>query len=63
MICLGKALGFVVHDRESSIIRASEGVTHDTINGAVDHDENLVKNLRSAASKVIDSTGGARKKH
>ena len=39
------------------------GVTHDTINGAVDHDENLVRNLSSAASKVNNSTGGARKKH
>ena len=58
-----KALGFVLHDGESSIIRATGGVTHDTINGAVDHDENLVSNLRSVASKVIDSTGGARKKH
>ena len=58
-----KALGFVLHDGESSIIRAIGGVTHDTINGAVDHDENLVRNLRSTASKVIDSTGGARKKH
>ena len=47
----------------SSIIRAIGGVTHDTINGAVDHDKNLVRNLRSAALKGNDSTGGARKKH
>ena len=45
------------------MIRASGGVTHDTINGAVGHDENLVRNLRRAASTVIDSTRGARKKH
>ena len=63
LICLGKALGFALHDGGSSIIRPIRGVTHDTINGAVDHDENLVRNLSSAASKVNNSTGGARKKH
>ena len=63
LIWLGKAFGFVLHDGGSSIIRAIGGVTHDTINGAVDHDKNLVRNLRSAALKGNDSTGGARKKH
>ena len=54
MICSGKALSFVLHDEGSSIIRAIGGTIHETINGAVDHDENFVRNLGSAASKVND---------
>ena len=44
-----------------SIIREIGGAIHETLNDVGNFDENLVRNLRSAASKVNYSTGGATK--
>ena len=62
LLGIGRALGATLQSAAqggSSIIRATGGAIHDTLNGVRNLDEKVVGSLGEAASKVIQSTGHA----